>query len=61
MRQPSIGYKKEMHKFCASLFRLSKKLRRIFRASGKQSHNILHRGVYLVQNTSQAASVEYVR
>ena len=42
-------------------FRLSKKLRRIFRASGKQSHNILRRGVYLVQNTSQAASVEYVR
>ena len=40
--------------------RLLKKLRRIFRGSEKQSQNILRQGVYLTQNTSQAASVEFV-
>ena len=40
---------------------LYKKLRRIFRVSGKQSENIFHQGVYLVENTDQAASVGVVR
>jgi len=38
-----------------------KRLRRIFRASGKQNKIVFDRGVYVGENTSQAASVEFVR
>ena len=38
-----------------------KRLRRIFRVSGKQSQIVFDRGVYVDENTSQAASVEFVR
>ena len=42
-------------------YRVSKQPRRVRRCSGEENETILCRGVYLAQNTAQAASVEFVR
>ena len=58
---PTPPKKEDTHKSVSVFSDCQKRLRRIFRVSGKQSQIVFDRGAYVGENTSQAASVEFVR